>query len=270
MDELKMTREIYSNSENEGKMLKRKQDRDGNGFDEEIIFKLDNVAKQVRDGDDSKNILEDISLEVRKGEFVGISGDSGAGKSTLLHIIGGLDDFSSGTLTFEGQSMSAMTVSEIVKFRRKIGFVFQESYLIEHLNIIENVLLPLKIRNLNNKAEKNKAVELLKEVGIASIQGPQSSSMKTIKNKLNQLPRTLSGGEKQRVSIARAVLMNPSAILADEPTGSLDKENEGIVFKILQKMNEDYGITIVLVSHNQNLINKCSRVIRVGNGRIIG
>lgn len=233
------------------------------------MYKLDRVTKEVKDGTNSKIILNDISLEIQEGEFIGVSGESGAGKSTLLHILGGLDTISSGILTFDSGNVSKMDDNRMSILRRKIGFVFQSAYLIDHLNVLDNVLMPLKINNKNTKKMRERAIECLVRVKMADdINSP--SLLGYGKNlKLSQLPRTLSGGEKQRVAVARAIVTNPSVILADEPTGSLDKENEEIVFNLLQEINEKDGITVVLVSHNQDLINKCSRIINIKDGKIV-
>jgi ABC-type lipoprotein export system ATPase subunit len=222
------------------------------------IFTLKKVTKTVKDGTEYKTILNNISFEIDSGEFVGISGDSGAGKSTLLHMMGGLDTISSGDLIFSGQNISSLNHTQKAYLRRKIGFVFQASHLIEHLSVIENVLMPLKISGKNDRNNRNKAIDLLASFGI------DTSS----RSKLDQLPRTLSGGEKQRVAIARAVLSSPNVILADEPTGSLDFKNEQSVMDLLHQINLEKKITIVLISHNQRMIEKCSRIIYLENGEI--
>ncbi len=223
------------------------------------IFTLNKIIKKVKDGREDKTILKNISFEINSGEFVGISGDSGAGKSTLLHIMGGLDTISDGQLIFNGQNISSLNSRKMAHLRRQIGFIFQASHLIDHLSVLENVLMPLKISGKNHKNVRQKAITLLEEFGIVD-----SISL----SKLNQLPRTLSGGEKQRVAIARAVLANPQVILADEPTGSLDFQNEQSVMDLLHYINTHYKTTIVLISHNQRMIEKCSRVIHIRNGEI--
>jgi ABC-type lipoprotein export system ATPase subunit len=223
------------------------------------IFVLNEITKQVKDGKEYKAILENISFEINSGEFVGISGDSGAGKSTLLHIMGGLDTISDGQIIFDGQNISSLNSRKMAHLRRQIGFVFQASHLIDHLSVLENVLIPLKISGKNHKNVRQKAIALLEEFGIID---------STSQSKLNQLPRTLSGGEKQRVAIARAVLANPQVILADEPTGSLDFQNEQSVMDLLHRINTHYKTTVVLISHNQRMIEKCSRVIHLRNGKV--
>jgi ABC-type lipoprotein export system ATPase subunit len=223
------------------------------------IFTLNKVTKNVKDGTGDKAILKNISFEISSQEFIGISGDSGAGKSTLLNIMGGLDTILSEELIFNGYNVSSLSHTKMAHFRRQIGFVFQASHLIEHLSVIENVLMPLKISGKNHKNTRKQAIELLANFGILDSHS---------QSKLDQLPRTLSGGEKQRVAIARAVLSEPKVILADEPTGSLDFQNEQSVMDLLHHVNINYGTTIVLISHNQRMIEKCSRVIYLSNGEI--
>jgi putative ABC transport system ATP-binding protein len=219
-------------------------------------YSLENVSKVIDDGG-QRSILNNISLNISEGEFLGLRGKSGAGKSTLLNILGCIDNISSGKIYFEGKDISRYTKKEKILFIRKIGLIFQHFYLIEHFNVFENIALPLRLCG-ERKAEIEKKVNLsLENVGLEP-------------DKLRQLPKTLSGGEKQRVAIARAIVKSPKVILADEPTGSLDSENESIILDLLQKIHSDrQGVTVILVSHNPNVIEICSKVIELADGEIV-
>ncbi len=219
-------------------------------------YSLENVSKVIDDGGQRK-ILNNISLNISEGEFLGLRGKSGAGKSTLLNILGCIDNISSGKIYFEGNDISNYTKKEKILFIRKIGLIFQHFYLIEHFNVFENIALPLRLCG-ERKTDIEKKVRLsLENVGLEE-------------DKLTQLPKTLSGGEKQRVAIARAIVKSPKVILADEPTGSLDSENESIILKLLQKIHSDrQGVTVVLVSHNPKVIERCSKVIELADGGIV-
>lgn len=226
-----------------------------------LTYKLRNVVKSVYDGKSKKNILECEFLEIHKGDFVGVSGNSGAGKSTLLNLLGAVDNITHGSIEFKGSDLANMHDKELIRFRREIGFIFQSSHLIEHFSVLENTIIPLKLRSVNRKKLKTQAINALIRVGFLNSHDVQEE-------KIMQLPKTLSGGEKQRVAIARAIITNPTVILADEPTGSLDKWNEDNIIRLLLEVNQCDRITIVMVSHNQDLIKQCSRLIEVIDGKV--
>ncbi|HDJ89956.1 MAG TPA: ABC transporter ATP-binding protein, partial [Thermoprotei archaeon] len=194
--------------------------------------------------------LKDISLEIGRGSFVSIIGPSGSGKSTLLHLIGGLDRPTKGEIIVDNMNITKIRNDiELSKYRNTvIGFVFQMFYLVPRLNVFQNVELPLIARGLSPGERKKMAIEALKFVGME----------KRLKHKPNQL----SGGEQQRVAIARAIAGKPKILLADEPTGNLDSINAKNIMNLFRKMNEEIGLTIIMATHNLQLIKYCDKVIR--------
>ncbi len=200
--------------------------------------------------------LKDISLNIERGEFVFISGPSGCGKSTLMHIIGCLDNPTRGEVYMDDVKVSSLNDGELSKIRRdKIGFVFQAFNLIPSLNAMENVMLPMILVATNKEELRNQAKTLLEAVGLG--------------HRLKHKPNQLSGGEQQRVTIARAMLNDPEVILADEPTGELDsKTGEGIL-KLLKKVNKERGTTVVAVSHNMLTKKYCDRHLKLKDGKIV-
>ena len=200
-------------------------------------------------------ILEDLSLQVVQGERVAIVGASGAGKSTLLGILAGLDLPTSGQVWLGGHELTALDEDGRAALRAdKVGFVFQSFHLIPSLTALENVMLPLELTNHQNPREGARAA--LDSVGLGSRAG--------------HYPRQLSGGEKQRVAIARAYVTQPTVLFADEPTGNLDQQSGEAVIDILFRMNREHGTTLILVSHDLNLANRCDRVVEMAVGRIVG
>lgn len=194
--------------------------------------------------------MDEIDLSIDKGKFVVILGPSGAGKSTLLNLLGGLDSPTSGSITVDGKDVSHLSQDELADYRaEKVGFVFQFYNLIPTLTVKENVALVSEISKKAFPAEK-----MIEEVGLI--------------DHLNNFPVELSGGEQQRVSIARALAKNPEILLCDEPTGALDSETGVLVLKLLLKMAREYGKTIVIVTHNQNIAKMADVVVRVKNGKI--
>ena len=197
--------------------------------------------------------LDGVNLSVEQGEFVAIVGTSGSGKSTLLHIIGGLDNPTSGQVIVDGQNLSHMTDEEITIFRRRnIGFVFQQYNLVPMLNVWENIILPVKLDG--KKVEKGYVDEIIDTLGI--------------RTKLENLPSALSGGQQQRVAIARALAKNPKVLLCDEPTGALDYNTGKAVLKLLQNTCRKQGKTVIVITHNQALTAMADRVITVKSGTI--
>ena len=215
------------------------------------IVEFHNVSRVYTSGDHELKALDDVNLTLDEGKFVVILGPSGAGKSTLLNLLGGLDTPTSGNITVCGNDISKLSKNELADYRAKtVGFIFQFYNLIPTLTVHENVALVKEIANNSLSATK-----MLEEVGLAY----------HVKN----FPSELSGGEQQRVSIARALAKNPQILLCDEPTGALDSATGVLVLKLLLKMAKEYGKTIIIVTHNQNIAKMADTVIHVKNGRIM-
>lgn len=214
------------------------------------LIELKNVSRVYKSGEHEQKALNEVNLNLEEGKFVVILGPSGAGKSTLLNLLGGLDSPTSGTITVDGKDISKLSNDELADYRAStVGFVFQFYNLIPTLTVKENVELVKSIAPKAFPAEK-----MIDEVGL--------------KDHLHNFPAELSGGEQQRVSIARALAKNPQILLCDEPTGALDSETGALVLKLLLKMARDYGKTIIVVTHNQNIAKMADRIIRVKNGEI--
>ena len=218
------------------------------------MIKLTGINKIYRTNEIETLALENVNLDVAKGEFVSIMGPSGCGKSTLLNIMGLLDAPSSGKIEINGTSLESMKDKELAAFRNKtLGFVFQSFHLINSLNVIDNVELPLLYRKMAAKERTRLAKEVLDRVGLS--------------HRMRHMPTQLSGGQCQRVAIARAIVGNPEIILADEPTGNLDSKMGAEVMELLHKLNKEDGRTIVMVTHNEEQAKQTSRTIRFFDGR---
>lgn len=218
------------------------------------MIKLTGINKIYRTNEIETLALENVNLDVAKGEFVSIMGPSGCGKSTLLNIMGLLDAPSSGKIEINGTSVESMKDKELAAFRNKtLGFVFQSFHLINSLNVIDNVELPLLYRKMAAKERTRLAKEVLDRVGLS--------------HRMRHMPTRLSGGQCQRVAIARAIVGNPEIILADEPTGNLDSKMGAEVMELLHKLNKEDGRTIVMVTHNEEQAKQTSRTIRFFDGR---
>ena len=218
------------------------------------MIKLTGINKIYRTNEIETLALENVNLDVIKGEFVSIMGPSGCGKSTLLNIMGLLDAPSSGKIEINGTSVESMKDKELAAFRNKtLGFVFQSFHLINSLNVIDNVELPLLYRKMAAKERTRLAKEVLDRVGLS--------------HRMRHMPTQLSGGQCQRVAIARAIVGNPEIILADEPTGNLDSKMGAEVMELLHKLNKEDGRTIVMVTHNEEQAKQTSRTIRFFDGR---
>ncbi len=215
---------------------------------------LKNVTKTVKSGAEDLTILDDVSLEIPSGQFVAITGASGSGKSTLLGLIAGLDAPSEGEITIDGESVTTMSEDELATLRsEKIGFIFQSFHLIPSLTAFENILIPLEI--LGIKDAKTRAEKLLEDVELT--------------DRGHHYPSELSGGEQQRIAIARAFANQPVILLADEPTGNLDSKNGNHIFELMTNLHIQNEVTLVLVTHDQELADKAQRQIRLRDGRVI-
>jgi lipoprotein-releasing system ATP-binding protein len=210
-------------------------------------------VKNIHKSFGTLEVLKGVNLAVKKGEIVSIIGKSGAGKTTLLQIIGTLDKPDSGRVVIDGVDVFALKEKELADFRnRHIGFIFQFHQLLPEFNALENVMMPAMIARMSEKEAKERAVQLLTELGMAE--------------RLTHKPNELSGGEKQRVAAARAMMMSPDVILADEPSGSLDESNKKELHKLLLQMREQYGQTIIIVTHDKELAEISDRVIEMRDG----
>ena len=215
------------------------------------IVEFKNVSRIYKSGDHLLKALDNVNMSLDEGKFVVVLGPSGAGKSTLLNLLGGLDSPTEGKIYVESKDISTLTDNELAEYRaEKVGFVFQFYNLVPTLTVHENVALVKEIAPNSLSATK-----MIEEVGLS--------------DHLKNFPSELSGGEQQRVSIARALAKNPKILLCDEPTGALDSETGVMVLKLLLKMARDYGKTIVIVTHNQNIAKMADVVVRVKNGKIV-
>lgn len=218
------------------------------------MIKLTGINKIYRTNEIETQALENVNLEVKKGEFLSIMGPSGCGKSTLLNIMGLLDAPTTGTIEINGTHTETMKDKELAAFRnRTLGFVFQSFHLINSLNVMDNVELPLLYRKMAAKERTRLAKEVLERVGLS--------------HRMRHMPTQLSGGQCQRVAIARAIVGNPDIILADEPTGNLDSKMGAEVMELLHNLNKEDGRTIVMVTHNEEQAKLTSRTVRFFDGR---
>jgi len=221
-----------------------------------VLIKMDGVKKVFLTDEVETHALEEIHLQIRRGEYVSISGPSGCGKSTLLSILGLLDSPSDGKYELNGQSVANLTASERTRIRnREIGFIFQAFNLIGDLTVYENVELPLTYRGTSAAERKQKVEHALQRVGMA--------------HRMRHYPSQLSGGQQQRVAVARALVGDPLILMADEPTGNLDTETGNKIEDILLELNRTKDITLIIVTHNQVLAQKMSRSIGLKDGKII-
>lgn len=222
----------------------------------EPIIKLEEVYKIYRTEEIETVALENVNLEIQRGEFISIMGPSGCGKSTLLNVMGMLDTPNSGKVLLDGKDCTKMNDNERAAFRnQELGFVFQSFHLIPSLNVLDNVELPLLYRRSNSKERRERALQVLEKVGLS--------------HRTRHFPSQLSGGQCQRVAIARAVIGHPNIILADEPTGNLDTKMGAEIMALLHQLNEEDQRTVVMVTHDESKAEETQRIIRFLDGRQI-
>jgi lipoprotein-releasing system ATP-binding protein len=213
------------------------------------------IRKCYAVGANSLTVLRDLDLTVSAGEMVAIVGASGVGKSTLLHLLGGLDRPDEGQVAIDGVSLTGLPDAELVAFRnRRVGFVFQFHHLLPEFSAVENAEMPLRIARLPQAEARTRAEALLRRVGLGE--------------RLAHRPGMLSGGEQQRVAVARALVAQPAVLLADEPTGDLDEQTADALHALLREMHADYGLTSIIATHNPRLAAACNRVFRLEGGRL--
>jgi len=223
-------------------------------FEDSSILQARGLTKQVVSGERRLTILDNLDLDVSRGESVAILGSSGAGKSTLLGLLAGLDTPSGGELTLFGASLGALDEDGRAALRAgRVGFVFQNFQLLPTLTALENVLLPLEL--VPGRDHPARAREWLGRVGLGE--------------RLDHLPKQLSGGEQQRVAVARAFVTEPELVFADEPTGNLDRDTGGAIIDLLFALNREAGTTLVLVTHDPHLARRCDRCLRLDGGRLV-
>jgi putative ABC transport system ATP-binding protein len=218
------------------------------------VLRARGIGKTVKSGESDLVILREIDLVVTPGEALAVVGASGSGKSTLLAILAGLDTPTAGEVHIDGRDLFALDEDQRAELRgRSVGFVFQSFQLLPALNALENVMLPLELSGRENP--EGTAQDMLTRVGLGE--------------RLHHYPKHLSGGEQQRVALARAFVVRPKLLFADEPTGSLDAESGAAVIRLLFEMNREYGTTLVLVTHDEQLASRCQRSVRLAAGRIV-
>ena len=222
--------------------------------EESPIIELKNLTKIYKNGMEFR-ALDNANLKIKKGEFVAIVGPSGSGKSTLMHLIGLLDTPSLGTLLIDGRDVTKMSDKERSEMRnRMLGFVFQYHHLLPDFTAMENVAMPLLIAGKSRKEAKEIAGKLLKEVGL--------------EDRMDHKPGELSGGQNQRVAVARALSCSPAIVLGDEPTGNLVTKTGNLIYDLLRRLNRQYNQTFIIVTHNEDLASKADRIIRLVDGKI--
>ena len=217
------------------------------------LYKLKNINLNYLLNGNNIKILKNINFEIKKKERVAIIGESGSGKTSLLMLMSGLESPTNGSIVFDKEDLSKINEKRRTEIRRKkIGLIFQQFFLIPNYTALENVMFPMQINKINN--EKEKAISILEDFGLV--------------NRKNNLPSELSGGEQQRVAIARAISFDPEIILADEPTGNLDRKNTELVSNLLLEYSRKKKICLILVTHNMNLARKCDRILKLVDGQI--
>ena len=221
----------------------------------EPILRAQDLHKSYDLGRRLIEVLHGVSLEIGEGEFLSLQGASGTGKSTLLHLLGGLDDPTSGEVFASGHSLSAMSSTRLAKWRNdEVGFVFQSYHLLPEFDALENVLLPARMAHANRAESQKRAESLLERVGLAK--------------RMSHLPAELSGGEQQRVALARALINRPQLLLADEPTGNLDSKTGGEVLDLLCELQSEANLTMIIVTHDNKVAKRARRTVQLVDGLI--
>jgi len=221
------------------------------------VFRAENVTKVFRSGESDLVVLDHVSFEVAPGERLALVGESGAGKSTLLHLLGGLDRPTSGTIYYKAKDISGLGDSDLADFRnRAVGFVWQIHYLLPEFTALENVMMPLLIRGRSHAEAASASRARLEEVGLGARTGHRAGE--------------LSGGEQQRVVLARALVGDPSVLLADEPTGNLDVRTGEMIFDLLTSLHRSHQLTSIFVTHNLSFARRCDRILRLEGGILVG
>ena len=219
------------------------------------IVRTENLSKTYGSGENLVKAIDDVNLKIEKGEFIAIVGPSGSGKSTLLHLLGGVDNPSSGKIFIDGNDISKYSSKELALFRRrKVGLIYQFYNLIPNLTVRHNIELPLKLDK--RKINEDVLLDIVRKLGI--------------EDKLDSFPSELSGGQQQRVAIARSLIYSPSLVLADEPTGNLDRENSREIIEILKYFNRTLKQTIIVITHDESIALEAERVITIVDGKIVG
>ena len=219
------------------------------------IVRTENLSRTYGNGENLVKAIDGVTLKIEKGEFIAIVGPSGSGKSTLLHLLGGVDNPSSGKIFIDGNDISKYSSKELALFRRrKVGLIYQFYNLIPNLTVRHNIELPLKLDK--RKVNEKDLLDICEKLGI--------------RDKLNNFPSTLSGGQQQRVAIARSLIYSPSLILADEPTGNLDRENSREIIEILKYFNKTLKQTIIVITHDESIALEVERVITIVDGKVVG
>ena len=214
------------------------------------------LTKTFGEGEVALEILRDINFSIEAGERIAIMGTSGSGKSTLLHLLGGLDEPSSGDVSIAGKSLASMSQVQLGRLRnRSLGFVYQFHHLLPEFTALENVAMPLLVRGVNTVQAREEAESLLARVGLSA--------------RLTHKPSELSGGERQRAAVARALVTRPACVLADEPTGNLDRQNAEQVYALMLELNQELGTSLLLATHDPQIAERMDRVVRLEDGYLI-
>ncbi|MFZ7108109.1 lipoprotein-releasing ABC transporter ATP-binding protein LolD [Avibacterium avium] len=225
--------------------------------EKQILLSCQNLTKVYQEGENQTQVLKDVTFSMEEGELVAIVGSSGSGKSTLLHTLGGLDQPTSGEVFIKGQSLQKASTDELAKLRNQyMGFVYQFHHLMADFSALENVMMPMLIGKRNRSEAQDRAEKMLQAVGLA--------------HRIKHRPSALSGGERQRVAIARALVNNPALVLADEPTGNLDRKTTESIFELILKLNQEQKIAFLLVTHDLQLAEKLSRRMVMQDGVLRG